>query len=64
MVPYSARNKDWLNPYSNFILTHLTVIRICTVLEAIHFQFEGLARHYKMEREFPAKIVALKNSKR
>ena len=32
------------------------------VLEAIHCQFEGLTRQYKMERENPAKITALRNS--
>ena len=65
MAAYFTRNKSWLDPYKNLILTHLKVkyYRIRSVLEAIHCKFEGLARHYKMERENPAKIAALRISR-
>ena len=36
----------------------------CSVLEAIHCQFEGQARRYKMERENTAEISILRNSRK
>lgn len=48
-------------PHNGSVFSKNISIKICSVIEAIHWYFEGLAWHYKMERENPANIPALED---
>ena len=60
MAPYFNRT---IGPIQQPYIDSPDSNRICSVLEAMYCQYEGLARRYKMERENPAKIAALRNSR-